>query len=254
MSLRRRIYAQHYCALVLLVALAGCSEATHPTAHWGYKGAEGPAHWGRISSDFALCDSGKHQSPIDITDTIDGDLPSLNFDYTTKGRMIVNNGHTIQVNYAPGSLLSVGDQSFELKQFHFHSPSENTINGRTYPLELHLVHADHEGRLAVVGVLFEYGAANQDIATIWQHAPQETAGEGLMPDAFNAARLLPPNRLDHYRFSGSLTTPPCSEGVSWFVLKATQTVSVQQVERLVAILEGTNNRPVQPTHARLIVR
>ncbi|MDT8369659.1 MAG: carbonic anhydrase family protein [Longimicrobiales bacterium] len=164
-----------------------------------------------------------------------------------------DDGHTVQIDYAPGSTLSVGAHTYELKQLHFHAPSEHTIDGHPYPLEEHLVHADAEGHLAVVSVLFEEGKANLEMARAWSRLP---GGEGeprrLEPPLLDARRLLPP-RDDHFQYNGSLTTPPCTEGVAWIVMEAPSELSAEQLDALVHAMHEPNNRPVQPVHSRVVV-
>ena len=221
-------------------------------AHWGYSGHEGPAHWGDLSADFSACSQGLNQSPIDLTGMIDGNLPELSFNYTSLGNQVVNNGHTIKVNYLPGSNIQINDSRFELKQFHFHSPSENLIKGESFPMEAHFVHADKEGNLAVVAVMYRVGEADQELEKAWALMPEEAGREVGLETNINAAQLIPESK-DYYRFNGSLTTPPCTEGVEWYVMKGIQTVSQQQLDRFVKIMKHDNNRPVQPLNARIVV-
>ena len=131
--------------------------------HWGYAGAEGPEHWGELDAKFGLCATGRNQSPVNLTDMIEGDLSEIAFHYASGGNEILNNGHTIKVGYAPGSTITVSGHAFELKQFHFHSPSENTIDGKSYPMEAHFVHADKDGNLAVVALMFSEGKSNAEL-------------------------------------------------------------------------------------------
>ncbi len=221
--------------------------------HWGYTGQTGPAHWGKLSPEFAICASGKNQSPIDITGTIDGDLPKLNIDYQTGGDKVVNNGHTIKLNYTPGSTISVAGSSFELKQLHFHTPSENTIEGRHFPMEAHFVHADEDGNLAVVAVMYNQGAANAELEKAWRKMPHEAGKTVQLSERLNAKNLLPSGR-DYYRFNGSLTTPPCSEGVNWFVMKKIASASKQQIDKFSQVMGHDTNRPVQSVNARVVLK
>src|SRR5262245_18873432 len=207
----------------LVAALALCAGALlaqeHAGPHWTYEGKHGPDHWGDLDKSFSACQQGHHQSPIDIRAPKAADLPPIQFAYRPAPLHIVNNGHTIQVNYAPGSTITVGDKTYELKQFHFHHPSEEKVNGKGFKMVAHLVHAAPDGALAVVAVLLQPGAANPLIADLWQHLPAHEGPE----QAFDAAQidvtaLLPQDR-GYYTFEGSLTTPPCTESVAWFVLK-----------------------------------
>lgn len=221
--------------------------------HWSYSGNEGPQYWGGLDKSFSMCSSGKNQSPINLTDMVEGELSELKATYKEGGKEILNNGHTIQVNYEPGSTMTVGDRSFELKQFHFHSPSENTIDGDSYPMEAHFVHADKDGNLAVIAILFEYGDNNAELEKAWAQMPEKSGEKHALGNAIDANSLLP---LDHayYRFNGSLTTPPCSEGVNWFVMKSVATASKKQIEKFIHVMHYDNNRPLQPVNARVIIQ
>ena len=218
-------------------------------AHWGYSGAGGPEHWGTLSAAYAMCGRGKNQSPIDLTGSIRADLKPLKFSYNTNAREILNNGHTVQANYTPGSSIAMDGQTFELKQLHFHSPSEHLIGGKSFPLEGHLVHADEDGNLAVVGVMFVEGKANAVIAALWKQMPAQAGGKADLTSRVYASGLLPRART-YYRYNGSLTTPPCSEGVMWLVMEEPLSVSRQQVEAFQKLMGHPNNRPVQPANAR----
>lgn len=232
-------------------ALIGTSSAV--AQHWGYQGEAAPANWSKLDPKFALCGAGRNQSPIDLARFIAADLKPLKLEYRAGAADIVNNGHTIQVDYAPGSSLAVDGRKFELKQFHFHAPSENTIGGKHFPLEGHLVHADKDGNLAVVAVMFRDGAANALLAKLWDKLPRKAGDKSALPAGLSAASLLPAGR-DYYRFNGSLTTPPCSEGVWWLVMKEAATVSKAQVEQFSKAVGFANNRPVQPVYARPVLR
>ena len=220
--------------------------------HWGYAGEAGPDQWSKLDPKFVMCAMGKNQSPIDLSGFVEADLAPLAFDYKAGATEIVNNGHTVQVNFAPGSSLKVAGRTFELKQFHFHAPSENRVSGKQYPLEAHLVHADKDGNLAVVAVMFGNGPANALLDKLWPAMPAKDAKAALTAGT-SAMALLPANR-DYYRFNGSLTTPPCSEGVWWLVLKHPATVSKAQVDAFSKAIGFANNRPLQPVNARAVLR
>jgi carbonic anhydrase len=224
----------------------------HPAHEWGYSGSEGPAHWGELSPEFAACKSGHLQSPVDIVGAQNADLPAIQFEYKSSALHIINNGHTIEINYAPGSFIKIRDKRYELKQFHFHHPSEETIKGKRFPLELHLVHSGADGNLAVVSVLLEEGSANPLIETLWGVAPK-TAGPEKTDDnlQINVADLLPANR-SYFTFAGSLTTPPCTEGVSWFVLKTPVTISKKQAATFAEIYPY-DERPTQSLNGRTVL-
>ena len=218
--------------------------------HWGYEGEAGPEKWGKLRPSFATCASGKRQSPIDIRDGIRVDLEALKFDYKTSLFRIADNGHTIQVDVGPGSTLQVMGREYELKQLHFHRPSEERINGRSYDMAMHLVHKDYDGHLAVLAVLLEKGSENPLIQTLWNSLPLEV-GQDLEPNvALNLAGLLPEQR-NYFAYMGSLTTPPCTEDVLWLVLKQPLQISPEQIA-IFSRLYHHNARPVQPSNNRLI--
>ncbi|MHA6646209.1 carbonic anhydrase [Mesorhizobium sp. A623] len=227
--------------------------ATAAGTHWGYAGEAGPTHWGALNADYGLCELGRNQSPVNITGAIGASLEPLQLRYTESGGAIVNNGHTIQVDFEPGSTLVVEGDSFVLKQVHFHAPSENEVEGKAYPLEAHLVHADSNGNLAVVGVLFERGEPNAALSELWAQMPVGQNAQTVLRPGFKAAGLLP-GALQYYRFNGSLTTPPCSEGVRWFVLKTPLSASQEQIAVFTKVMGSHTNRPVQPLNARIIVQ
>jgi carbonic anhydrase len=238
-------------ALASALATSAAIAGDHPH-HWSYAGAEGPAHWGEMAG-FGLCSSGKNQSPVDVRDVLTAKLAPLVVRYSSTATEVLNNGHTVQVSYAPGSELQLDSHGFELKQFHFHAPSENLLNGKQFPLEVHFVHADASGNLAVVGVFFEAGAANAALDKLGNNLPLHAGDKSTLKVKLTAAELMPESR-QYYRFSGSLTTPPCSEGVNWLVLKQPIPASEQQIARLAAAMGHSNARPVQPLNARVIVQ
>ncbi|MEO1132489.1 MAG: carbonic anhydrase family protein [Cyanobacteria bacterium J06639_1] len=227
-----------------------------PSRHWGYEGAEGPEFWGELASEFSQCSIGTQQSPIDLkrAGAIDANLDELAFNYQPTPLDIVNNGHTIQVNYAPGSTLTLDGQTYDLLQFHFHDPSEHTVDGEPHPMEAHLVHKNSTtGDLTVVGIFLDIGAENEALQTVWEAMPREAGPAFAVADVkLNAMDLLPANTQDFYRYSGSLTTPPCSEIVNWIVMKEPVEVSFQQVERFAATV-GENARPTQASNRRFVL-
>jgi carbonic anhydrase len=218
---------------------------------WDYGREHGPQHWGDLKPEFATCKTGHRQSPIDVGKTEKADLPPIQFDYKASPLRIVDNGHTIMVTYAPGSSMRVGDAQYQLKQFHFHRPSEARIQGKTYDMELHLVHSDESGHLAVVAVLLEHGKESALVRELWKDVPQQKEKEALL-DAVqvNAADLLPAGR-GYYTFEGSLTTPPCSENVTWFVLKEPFQISAEEIAQF-SKHYPLDARPTQPVYDRVI--
>jgi carbonic anhydrase len=224
----------------------------HTGAHWTYEGAEGPENWGGLSADYEACASGMAQSPIDIAGAAAEDLANIVFDYQPSKIKIQNNGHTVQVDYDPGSSIELDGTRYELAQFHFHAPSEHTIAGKAADAELHLVHKTADGKqLAVVGVLIENGAENPAFATVWENIPAE-AGEAQAVAAEVDAEAMLPAELTTYRYDGSLTTPPCTEGVEWNVMTTPIQMSEAQLAAFTALFEG-NNRPVQALGERVLV-
>ena len=221
-------------------------------AHWGYEGENGPTEWGALSPDYVLCAEGKQQSPINIAAGSTEDLPEIAFHYRPAELSIVNNGHTIQVNYAAGSAIEVAGAAYELPQFHFHAPSEHTIKGKHSALEMHLVHQNADGALAVVGVMIDPGQTNQQFAPVWGELPRKADEARHFENlSINADNLLPDARK-YYTYDGSLTTPPCSEGVRWFVLQSPIEMSESQITTFEEIIKD-NNRPVQPLNGREIL-
>jgi carbonic anhydrase len=241
------------CTLVPTIsAIFSAAQEGHST-HWTYSGLEGPEFWGRLNPAYSSCSLGRMQSPIDLKKAKTAGLAVLKIDYQAVPLNIVDNGHTIQVNYAAGSTLTVGDKSYALRQFHFHHPSEEHINGKSFPLVAHLVHAGPGGQLAVVAVLFELGAANTLIGTLWKNIPAEKEKANDVPSVSVRARDLLPRERSYFTFEGSLTTPPCSEGVTWYVLKSPATISPEQVAAFARIYPA-NARPIQPTNGRDILQ
>ncbi len=238
---------------LLLSSVAFASTASE--THWEYSGKHGTAHWGEISPKFSTCSTGVNQSPIDIKSTIEAELPALTLDYNASKIELINNGHTIQANIAGKNTFTNDDGKFDLKQFHFHSPSENTINGQSFPLEVHFVHADDNGRLAVIGLMFKEGKENKVLAKFWDEMPAKAGKKAAIAGSLQSLDLLPANASkDYYRFNGSLTTPPCSEGVRWFVVKEPVEASKAQIDKFYKLMGGATNRPVQPVNARVVLR
>lgn len=237
--------------LCMVTALGFGAFARAEGGHWTYKDHGGPSEWGSLSADFATCKTGKLQSPIDIRGAKAADLPAIRFDYKPSALKIIDNGHTIQVNYAPGSSIDVGGARYELVQFHFHRPSEEKIDGKSFPMVAHLVHKNSAGKLAVVAVLLDKGGASETIDSLWKNIPREKEKETAVANTtLDVTKLLPENR-DYYTFQGSLTTPPCGEGVTWLVLKSPLKIADAQIAAFGKIYP-LNARPVQPLNGRTI--
>lgn len=234
------------CATAAL--LTACASGT---PKWSYEGATGPERWGDLDTAWNVAKSGKQQSPVDIRGAQEMSGKPISIDYKPTPLDLVNNGHTIQMNYAPGSTLTLGEEVYTLKQFHFHTPSEHQVDGVNKAMEVHLVHKNVTGQLLVVGVLVKVGEANDFLGTFWGQLPPLPATFSKNADIMVDVRDLLPANLDNWRYLGSLTTPPCTEGVIWVVLQQPVPASATQVEALRTIV-GRNNRPVQQLNGRLI--
>lgn len=217
---------------------------------WSYEGEGGPATWGRLRPDFALCAVGKRQSPIDIRDGIRVDLEAIKIDYRPTQFRIVDNGHTVQVYVGEGSTIAVMGRTYRLVEFHFHRPSTERVNGRAYDMVVHFTHRDDEGHVAKLAVLLEKGAEHPLIQMLWNNMPLEVNQDVAPAVAIDLNALLPENRA-YYTYMGSLTTPPCTEDVLWMVFKQPLQVSAEQIG-IFARLYRNNARPVQPSNSRLI--
>jgi len=240
---------------ILAVVCAGAASAQAPatgsTPRWSYSGADGPDHWGDLDPSFATCKTGKLQSPVDIKEAKPADLHALRFDYKLSPLKIIDNGHTIRINVEPGSSVIVDGKSYPLVQFHFHHPSEEEIEGRKSDMVVHLVHQLPEGGTVVVAILLKSGNENPLIRDLWSHLPKETNKEvEFKKVVINAADFLPADQ-NYYTFEGSLTIPPCNEGVKWFVLKSPVELSASQIAKF-ARMYPDNARPIQPTNGRAI--
>jgi carbonic anhydrase len=238
--------------LALTATLAATAPGVYAQHHtWDYGAEHGPTHWGQISPEFAVCGAGHKQSPIDIGATEKADLPALQVAYKPSALRVVNNGHTILVTYDAGSGLTVGGTRYELKQFHFHHPSEEKVQGKAFDMVAHLVHAAPDGHLAVIAVLFQKGKESALLHDVFGHVPQQEDKEETVAGAtINVASLLPAD-LGYYTYEGSLTAPPCSENVTWFVLR--QPVQASD-EELAAFSKWypNNARPVQALNGRVV--
>jgi carbonic anhydrase len=264
------------CLLPVAIAYAATNQhsGSEHTPHWGYAGAGNPSEWGSLSNAYALCSSGKRQSPVDIWNEVSEDLYPLQFQYQSIPLLVVNNGHTLQANYntlakqetvsiggksypvqtSPvyNSKLMLGDVTYKLLQFHFHTPSEHAREGVRYPMEVHLVHKSADGNLAVVGIFLKLGSENPTLKKIIGNVSSEINKVNAARDVtINAADLLPSNH-QHFHYNGSLTTPPCSENVNWLVMKTPIEVSDTQVKQFLKLI-GENARLLQPMHWRSVL-
>ena len=221
-------------------------------AHWAYNGAGGPQAWASLKPEFALCSSGQRQSPIDIRGGLAVDLEPVRFDYQASRFAVIDNGHTVQVNLAQGNAIEVGGKRYELLQFHFHRPSEERIDGRQFEMSLHLVHRNDQGQLAVVGLLFDKGPAQAVLQQVWNNLPLEKNEENPASAPIELNELLPSDRR-YYTYMGSLTTPPCSEGVKWIVMRQPVTLTKEQID-IFARMYPMNARPIQAVAGRRIMQ
>ena len=219
-------------------------------AHWGYAGTGGPAEWGLMKPEFSTCAKGTRQSPIDIRSGVKVDLEPILVDYRPSGFSVVDNGHTIQVNIEGGNSIEVQGRRYDLLQFHFHRPSEERIDGRQFDMVAHLVHKDPEGRLAVIAVLLDRGSAHPLVQTVWNNLPLEKGTEMRVRNGLDMNHLLPADRR-YFTYMGSLTTPPCSEGVLWLVMQQPVPVATDQIN-VFSRLYPMNARPIQSAAGRLI--
>jgi carbonic anhydrase len=218
--------------------------------HWAYGGDLGPQAWGGLRPNFSTCANGKRQSPIDIRDGFAVELEPPIFEYRASAFRVIDNGHTVQVNVDAGNSLLIRGRRYELQQFHFHRPSEERIEGRAFDMSAHLVHRDADGHLAVVAVLLERGSAQPLVQTVWNHLPLEKHEEFAAGVPIDLGQLLPEDRR-YYTYMGSLTTPPCSEGVLWVVMRQPVGLSPEQIA-IFSRLYPMNARPVQSAAGRVI--
>lgn len=246
--------------------LSACSGATPPATqapgpihtetsgqavHWTYEGEEGPEHWEELDPAYAICGTGKGQSPVDIVNANPQDLVNIAFHYQPSEVRILNNGHTVQVNYDPGSYIEVDGQRYDVLQYHYHAPSEHAIDGKMFAAELHIVHKDAQEQLAVVGILLEEGEENAAYQPLLSNLPAEESPETNLGIKINAVDFLPAAQTT-YRYTGSLTTPPCTEGVNWLVMTTPVQLSADQIATFERVFKG-NNRPVQPLNTRPLI-
>ena len=255
-GIRRRLeHSLRSFLLAVTIAAAAApgarAEDTH-AHHWSYSGETGPAHWAAEDPANATCGIGKSQSPVDIHNVEQRDLPAIAFDYRPTPLTVTDTGHSMQVNYAPGSAITVDGERYELQQIHFHVPSEEHVEGHAYSMTAHLVHKNAQGQLAVIAVLLTQGKTNAFLKPIFDNFPAPGTHERKVASStVNAAEFLPATH-GYYTYDGSLTTPPCSEHVHWFVLKTPVEISAAQIQQFTRHY-ANNARPVQPLNGRVIV-
>ena len=240
------------CVILLLTSACVPQKTESAPPHWTYEGEEGPSHWGELDTSYAVCGIGKSQSPIDVVNPSEQDLSNISFHYQPSAVNILNNGHTVQVNYDPGSYIELDNVRYDIVQFHYHAPSEHTVDGESFPAELHIVHRNADGNLAVVGILLREGAENAAYQPFIGNLPAEKIDATDAGVTINALDMLPEVQTT-FRYSGSLTTPPCTEGVNWLLMTTPVELSNQQLTALDSLFEAGNNRPVQPLHDRTLI-
>jgi len=238
---------------ILLASIASLFlMASEHKANWGYKGDIAPKYWGDLDKNFFICKKGANQSPVNLNRFIEAKEQPLELNYKSNVDSVVNNGHTIEVKTSGSDYIVVDGEKFYLKQFHFHTPSENKINGKSFPMEAHFVHQSKDGEYLVLAIMFNKGSKNPILDKILGSLNSNVNSESKIKDSFTPKELLA-KELDYFRYDGSFTTPPCTEGVRWIVLKETVSASAKQIESFHKVM-GKNNRPTQPLHARVILK
>lgn len=237
-----------------VIASLHCPAAlAEQASDWGYSGDTGPQAWGSLNTEYRTCSEGKNQSPVNLDRFVDGYLERLDQRYKHRPATITNTGHTMQITPKAGSYLRLDGVRYNLVQFHFHAPSEHHINDKGYPMEVQLVHRDSKGNLVVVAVMFEQQRRNRFLSELWKQMPKKVGESVTLKNDITPQGLIPSSR-HYYRYNGSLTTPPCTEGVRWLVMKWPMNISPKQLKTFQEALAHPNNRPLQPLNARLVVR
>ncbi|MFK3740140.1 carbonic anhydrase [Massilia sp. TN1-12] len=242
--------SEERAAAAAAAAAVAAANAPKRGTEWSYEGELGPANWSKINDNWAACSRGSRQSPIDLRDGLKVNLEQIAFDYHPSSFNEINNGHTISVTVGGGNFITVGNQTYELQEFHFHRPSEERINGKGTEMVMHMVHKNYDGKIAVVAVLLERGQQHGLIQTVWDNLPLEKNMVVSPAVVLNPLDALPEQR-GYFTYMGSLTEPPCTENVLWIVFKQPRQASPAQMA-LFARLYPLNARPVQPTSGRLI--
>jgi carbonic anhydrase len=220
---------------------------------WSYAGDTGPKHWEALKDEFKTCGAGVNQSPINIKSTIKAKLGKIRNIRKYPATHILNNGHAIQANFGFGNMMVLDEAPYQLKSVEFHTPSEHTLDGKSYPIEAQFTHADSKGVTTMISVMFKEGKANKAIGKLWLQLSKRKSRKGKKLNTRVLAKDLMPTKPDYYRYNGSLTTPPCTEGVKWLVLKTALSASTEQIEKLEKVLKHTNNRPVQALNGRVVL-
>ncbi|UEM06964.1 carbonic anhydrase (plasmid) [Skermanella rosea] len=252
-TLLRHLTAGGLAACPICTGIAWAGEPAHGNAspHWSYGGVDGPEHWGELTPEFRSCSLGLEQTPIDIDGAIRAEAGQLDINFSKVPVTVVNNGHTVQANCGPGCHSIIGGTRYDLAQFHFHHPSEHLLSGKPFQMECHFVHKSAAGAIAVVGVFITPGSANPALKPLWDVMPTKAGGEAFSAGAIDPAGLLPETR-SYFRYAGSLTTPPCSEGVTWTVFATPIEASTSQIAQFAALFMN-NARPVQGRNRRFLL-
>ncbi len=240
----------------LTAALIACNtshaETRHGAFEWSYQGNTGPEKWGELKPEYATCKSGHNQSPVDLASAaVPAQLGNISFHYQESELDVINNGHTLQIDHNSDSYVTLDGVRYNLVQFHFHGPSEHIVDGNSHAMEAHLVHQSEDGALAVLGVLMDIGDDNPFISSIWDIQPNHGERKTVEHVKIDVSDILPSDKT-YFKYSGSLTTPPCTEGVHWVVFSDTVTVSQEQVAHFKSMFE-LSARPVQPLHSRSVL-
>ncbi|WP_186644434.1 carbonic anhydrase [Fluviispira vulneris] len=241
---------------LLLSQSSAYSNSDSKKPHWGYTGENGADNWGKLDETYKICSTGINQSPINIQmkqAKENESLPKLDFSYSGIPLTVLNNGHTIQVNYPKGSKIEIGRKQYGLLQFHFHTPSEHAFDGKRSAMEVHFVNQNEDGSLAVIGVLMKKGKKNNALASIFDNMPKKESTLTNVNNVNFEAEDVIPKGSKYFTYSGSLTTPPCSQIVTWYVLKEQIEVSIEQIKRFQNIF-NMNARPIQALSNRAVER
>ena len=238
-------------ACAVLVLSMHCVDSIASDTPWSYSGLKGPSHWGQLDPSYSLCGNGSEQSPVDVANTVSAALPGIEFNYNATGNQIENNGHFVKINYKTGSSIVIDDAEYKLVQSHFHTPAEHTINNKAFPMEVQHYHNNKAGDQLVISTLFMAGEQNNALHHSWLKLLSQKHTRHLLYREISPVELLPENR-QYYRLQGSLTIPPCTENITWIIMKQPVTASREQIQELHKTIYADNNRPVQPLNKRRI--
>lgn len=239
------------CPICSSIARAGEPARDNASPPWSYHGDNGPEHWGELTPEFRSCSLGLEQTPIDLDGAIRAEMGQLDISYSKVPVRVVNDGNTIQASCGPGCHTNIAGTRYDLVQFHFHHPSEHLVSGKSFQMECHFIHKSATGTVAAVAVFVTPGSANPALTPLWDVMPIKTGGEATPAGMFDPAALLPEAR-SYFRYAGSLTSPPCSEGVTWIVFASPIEASTAQIAQFAALFMN-NARPVQGRNRRFLL-